>query len=73
MSASDSSDHEILQQVARDFESLSAHLERALVAFAHDDSGAVDVAGLRRAKEAALNGAALAREALSNIEQSRDP
>lgn len=73
MSASDSSDHEILHQVARDFETLAEHLEKAIQMFADDDSGVVDVAGLRRAREAALNGATLAREALSSIRGNSDP
>ena len=64
--------HTILQEIARDFEALGVLIERALVAFAHDDSGTVDLLALQRAKDAAQRGANTVRDAMSEVRRAFD-
>lgn len=55
---------ELFRAIARDFEVLAAQLERAIELFAHDDSGALNVAALHRARGAAWRGAELTKRTI---------
>ena len=57
--------HRILQEIVSDFEALGRLIERALLAFAQDDGGSVDLTALHGAKDAARRGAKIARSASS--------
>jgi hypothetical protein len=62
--------HQMLLQIAADFDALALRLEHALDEFANDDSGTVDIAALNRAREAAFRGAKLARDAFSGLRRA---
>ena len=58
-------DHQIVQVIVRDFEALSALLERTIDALANGGtSEGVNIEALRRAKGLVLQGAELTRSAL---------
>jgi len=67
---SEPSHHKILREIAKDFEALTMLIERALIAFAHDESGSVDLAALQKARDAAQRGADAARGATSEVRRA---
>lgn len=62
--------HQLLLQIAADFDALARRLEHALEDFANDDSGTVDIAALTRARDAASRGSKLARDAFSGLRRA---
>ena len=64
--------HQILHEIVSLFETLAATLERAIEAFAHDDSGTVELGALHRAKDAAQRGVNITRNARDGIRSAFD-
>lgn len=63
--------HDILREIVSHFEELAVRIEHAIEVFAQE-SGTVNLAALHRAKDAAQSGAALARNATSEIRRAFD-
>ena len=64
--------HKILNDIVSQFEAVAAKIEHAIEAFAEDESGAVDLAALHRAKGAAQSGANITRNATSAVKRAFD-
>lgn len=69
---STSEHHNILREIVSHFEALAMRLDHAIEAFAQDESGAVDLTALHRAKDAAQRGANIARNATSETRRAFD-
>lgn len=70
MSGSDH--HHLLRDIVTDFEAAAAKLEHAIELLAGDDSGAVDLSALHRAKDAARRGARTTLGAASPVRRAFD-
>ncbi|GAA3908840.1 hypothetical protein GCM10022276_28910 [Sphingomonas limnosediminicola] len=64
--------HKIMHEIVTHFETLAATIEHAIVAFADDERGIVNLAALQRAKDAAHSGAQQARNATSVMRRALD-
>lgn len=64
--------HTILNDIVGTFEALASKIEHAIEEFAQDDSGAVDLAALHRARDAAVKGANIAGDAMSDLIRAID-
>lgn len=64
--------HDILREIVSHFEELAVRIKHAIEVFAQDESGTVNLTALHRAKDAAQSGAALARDATSEIRRAFD-
>lgn len=64
--------HEILHEIVSLFEAVAAKLEHAIEEFAQDDSGAVNLAALHRAREVAQSGTNIVRNARDGIRSAFD-
>ena len=62
---SDTEPRTVLGEIASHFEALATQIEQAIEAFAQDESGAVDLGALHRARDEAQRGASIARSASS--------
>lgn len=70
MSASEHDER--LGNIVSQFETLAIQIENAIEAIAEDHSGAVNLADLHRARDAARHGAQTTRNASSNVRRAFD-
>lgn len=64
--------HTILGEIVSHFEVLAERLEHAIETFADDDSGSVDLSALHRARDIAIKGANITRNASSDVRRPFD-
>lgn len=65
-------EHQLLGEIASQFEALAVKLEHAIELLAEDDAGTVYLSALHRAKAAAERGATITRSATSEVERAFD-
>lgn len=69
---SESEHHTLWSEIAENFEALATKIEHAIEAFADDESAAIHIAALNRAKDLAQRGANVARSEKADVRRAFD-